>query len=184
MTSKVKDISLMIAAVIAGTTLYLGLNWIPVIGPVAVGLTAGYIAGGSVRRGFTAGILSGLGGFTLLLYILLKWGVFNSLFHGVRIETFVGLLLLWIILLWNIIGVALAGLGGVAGVLLSNAKNLFKNIERNVRIPSQQVVREEQMGPQRIQGRTYVICPNCGVGNPESNSSCISCGTQFKKNTL
>ncbi len=152
-----------LSSVIVGGILYIGLNWIPIAGPLIVGFIAGWIRRGNSKEGFNAGIYSGLLGFIALTALLYKWGALNA--RG--IETFVVMLIAWIIFLWNLVGILLAGLGGLVGSMFHATKNFFLGGRREDVKPA---------GGYFNRGVTFKICPDCGSGNTEDAIKCGNCG--------
>lgn len=145
-----------IVGIIAGGILYSAMIWIPIIGPFITGFITGYVSRGGIKRGFFAGLLSGICGFTLLIYLITSH---LSVISG----EIINILVLWIITLWNITGIFFSALGGAIGAMTSLSSDIFvgrwKSKTRISRV------------------KTYIICPNCGSSNPESAKTCRSCGT-------
>lgn len=154
-----------IAALVTGSVLYTGLNWIPLVGPLTVGFIASRISGGGLKRGFNAGIYSGLGGFTILMFSLHHFGILGQLFASSGLSTLAGLLLVWIIFLWNLVGILFCGVGGLLGAMVERTRRVFELGHR--------FTAELFTGPRPA---TYVVCPNCGAGNPNTTDHCRTCG--------
>lgn len=156
-----KDIRIL-PATIVGTLLYMGLSWVPLIGPLVVGFVTGWIRAGTTKEGFNAGIISGTVGFISLMILLSTIGIFENSGYKVVIT----LLVLWIIFLWNLMGVLLCGIGGFAGSLVRSTHMFF----------------EKRAGTgvsQKKGAKTFLICSDCGVGNLNTEKICTSCGNQL-----
>jgi len=172
----IREIFSDVMAVLIGTLLYVGLNWIPIIGPISVGIISGYISGGNFKKGFTVGLLSASFGFLAILAIISKFGIFTQLFD-LSITTLMIMLFLWILLLWNLVSIFLTGLGGILGSLISPRKLFVKPGGKDepirIDVPKDEIT-------SRYNTKTYIICPNCGTGNLDSLENCTSCGLKLK----
>jgi hypothetical protein len=165
------------AAVSVGGVLYLGLNWIPIIGPLVAGLSAGKIAGGRTNEGFKIGIYSGILGTILVIILLNRVGIFNT--QG--INSIVVFLVAWILLLWNLTGILFAGIGGALGNLVQKTSNIIEQLDMLRRPVRPHPIRlEPPKEYKREYSHEYVICPKCGVGNPAGADTCSECKNQLK----
>lgn len=182
------------AALIFGGLLYLGLNWIPVIGPLTVGFIVGYLIKASPGVGFRAGVYSASIGTIALAILLNGMGLFNYGEVGMPIV----LLTAWILLIWNLAGIFLSGVGGMLGSLLGQGRKMLESImpaigtlpfgvsfgiprpKRVIKLhapPLEEPKRpEEVMEEKRVK---FVICPHCGLSNVESNKKCGNCGQKL-----
>jgi len=142
--------------IIAGGILYSAVVWIPIIGSFMTGFVTGYISKGDMKRGFFVGLLSGICGFTLLIYLIT--GHLSVISNEI-----INILILWVITLWNITGIFFSGLGGAIGAMTSLSSDIFVGKWRS------------KSGVGKV--KTYIICPNCGSSNSESAKTCRSCGT-------
>jgi len=149
-----------IFAVTVGALLYSVLNLIIIIGPLISGFVAGWLARCRVKEGFIIGVLSATLGFCISTYII------N--FANLRIDSFLNILIFWILLLWNLVGFLFSGIGGALGSMLSEPIDLFSFRKYRGRVMEKEPDAE-----------IYVICPNCGFSNPEKNEYCNSCGTKL-----
>jgi len=182
------------AAVFLGGILYLSLNWIPVLGPLAVGFIVGYAIKQNPGRGFRAGVYSAALGVLMLALLLAETGLINPAETG----TLWLLLTSWILFIWNLAGILLAGLGGMLGSLARQTKRMMdalgtgmaampfnisfgapapKRVLR-LRAPPMEATEkpEEAAGEERV---VFVICPHCGSSNLESNKKCGNCGRKL-----
>ena len=140
-------------AVITGSILYIFMVWAPVIGPLITGFMVGLVSGDNARRGFFTGLFSGILGFSILIYI----------FFRLDINNFISIFLLWVLILWNLIGIAFIVLGSVMGAItFSPLRSIGFVMGRKKR-------NEPEM-------KTFIICRNCGSSNQESNEFCRVCG--------
>ncbi len=151
-----------ILAVTVGTLLYIVLNWIIIIGPLLSGFITGRIARCGLKRGFLIGILSAALGFGVLIYAI------N--FANIGIGDPWNILLLWIFLLWNLVGLLFSGIGGALGSALSEPIDFSSSFRKH---------RKKRVSEKEPGTEVYVICPNCGFSNPEQNEYCNSCGTRL-----
>ncbi|MEA3254281.1 MAG: zinc ribbon domain-containing protein [Candidatus Altiarchaeota archaeon] len=149
-----KEIPRLLFAVLAGSLLYVILVWIPLIGPLIVGLTAGWIARCNVRKGFFIGVLSGFTGFLYLVHI-----AFPDM----------NFFLWWIFLVWNLFAFLFTGVGAVLGSMMSKTNEFFTYYKNSFAGGNK---------PYEPQAEVYtlIICPNCGLSNPEESVYCSSCG--------
>lgn len=162
-----KDILLDALAITVGALFYVGLNWVPVLGPLFSGALVGYLRGGNTKKGFHMGVSSGVIGFVVLLLIFSGVGVFQT----TGLTTVVTILIVWILFIWNMTGIFFCGVGGVFGSIASRMSLLLGGMPK---------IRETQEPkPTHRGGITYVICPNCGEGNPKSEGKCSSCGIRL-----
>jgi hypothetical protein len=135
--------------------LYVGLNWVPIAGPLIVGFTAGWLRRGTPKECFKMGVYSAMIGF-IAISALFSWWRMSTPSN----EPVFSLLAAWIILLWNVLGIILAGLGGAAA-------GLFGVFNRLVGLDT---------GAEKSKTTvSYAICENCGCGY--SGESCTLCGS-------
>jgi hypothetical protein len=99
--------------ILFGGLLYAGLLWLAVLGPLLAGFVSGLLASGSLRRGFNAGVFSGFTGFCFVVLMLLRLGLADV--SGLGLLAL--LLVSWMFLLWNAVGILLSGVGGVVGAM-------------------------------------------------------------------
>ncbi|MBM3309516.1 MAG: zinc ribbon domain-containing protein [Candidatus Altiarchaeales archaeon] len=168
-------------AVTAGGLLYVGLNWIPIIGPLAVGFLVGYTAKDDPRNGFRLGVYSATFGAFLLAVILGNSGLFNTTEAG----TLLSMLVAWILVMWNLAGIMLAGLGGILGSLVGQARTMLGMIPSGLNMipfgisfgmPKPRRVLKLQAPPGGEEKRIkFRICENCGSSNQEDSKTCENC---------
>ncbi len=151
------------ASVAVGALLYPVFNWVPILGALAVGLSVGYAVGGGFRRGFNHAIVSSLLGALALAYVILYSNVLAGLGNALT------LFIVWVLVVWNTVSIAFAGVGGGFGAV---GKEIHSLIPWEIR---------EFMFPRRERsGTDYIICPICGQGNVQSATTCVSCGHQLR----
>ena len=160
----------IVAGTLVGSSLYVVLNWIPLVGPFIVGLTAGRIAR---AKGFLVGFFSGIFGFAFLLFFVFpRWGISGNFF------------LMWIMLLWNFVGIVLAGLGGSMGSAARRRSGFsYRFGSGRGKIFGLREGRGSEPGGEKRAERDsikapdiLVVCPNCGNSNPDGSERCKSCG--------
>ncbi|MBU4265594.1 MAG: zinc ribbon domain-containing protein [Candidatus Altiarchaeales archaeon] len=160
----------IVAGTLVGSSLYVVLNWIPLVGPFIVGLTAGRIAKG---RGFLVGFFSGIFGFAFLLFFVFpRWGISGNFF------------LMWIMLFWNFVGIVLAGLGGSFGSAARRRSGFsYQFGSGRGRIFGSRGGRGSGQGGEKKTEKdsieapeVLVVCPKCGGSNPDGASECDACG--------
>ena len=160
----------IVAGTLVGSSLYVVLNWIPLLGPFIVGLTAGRIAR---ARGFLVGFFSGIFGFAFLLFFVFpRWGISGNVF------------LMWIMLLWNFVGIVLSGLGGSMGSAAKRRSGFSYRFGswggkrsgpwggRASGLDGKKRTEKESIEAPDI----LVVCPKCGGSSPEGASNCNACG--------
>lgn len=154
-----KEIPRLLFAVLAGSLLYIILVWIPLIGPLIVGLTVGWIARCNVRKGFFIGVLSGFTGFLYLIYV-----AFPDM----------NFLLWWGFLVWNLFASLFTGVGAVLGSMMSTTTEFFSKFDRFERRKRKDIYVHEPKVP------IFIVCPNCGTSNTEDECYCSSCGNPIR----
>jgi hypothetical protein len=152
-------------AAIAGGLLYVVLNIIPLIGPLAAGFLTGYWAGGGFKRGFKTAALGAVVGSIAVAYAFIRFGISDS----AGVSQLMLLFMAWVLLVWNLVGILLAAVGGGVGAL---GKEVYTVIPKNL-IDSFKVGKDTP-------GLEYMVCPECGQGNVTSATSCIGCGKPLK----
>lgn len=186
---------LITATIIFGGVLYLGLNWIPIIGPLAVGFIVGYIIKEKPSTGFKAGVYSAALGVITLAVVFSRTGLFNPAETGML----TALLTTWILVIWNVVGILIAGLGGLLGSLAGQAKRMFEGITSGITtlpfgisfgVPKPRKVIKLRPPPMDEYSKTktmeeekrikFIICPHCGLSNPDSSKNCENCGKKLK----
>jgi len=173
-------------AVFSGGVLYVGLNWIPIIGPIIVGFLVGYTVKENPRNGFRLGVYSATLGAAMIAVILGNSGLFNMAGSG----TLLAMLIAWILIIWNLVGILLAGLGGMLGALVGQAKTMFDMIPKlemlpfgiSFGMPKPKRVLKLQAPPVEEEKRIkFNICEYCGSSNPELNKVCDTCRKRLKQ---
>lgn len=145
--------------ILTGVATYGFLGFIPALGWVIAGAAAGLGFKRNPKLAFMSGIVSAVLGAIASTYVLIYIGVFSGSALALNI------LLTWFLLIWHLAGVLFCGLGA----LLSSSYDL---IARHPLIyPIKSLIKEE--------AHTYVVCGNCGSGNREGKSICISCETNI-----
>jgi len=147
-----------------GGLLYVALNWIPIIGPFAVGVLTGYLVGGGFRQGFKYGAYAAAIGSAITAYLLLKYGLGSE-----PVNTMLLLFLGWVLVIWNTAGVVVAGLGGGFGAIGKDIKSV---------IPQDLIKMFRPSAPKP--STDYIICPMCGQGNVSEAKTCIGCGKPLR----
>ena len=179
--------------VLLGGTLYLALNWIPILGPLITGFLAGYLLKGNPKEGFNAGLYSAILGVIALALLINTTGLFNTAVNG----TLVVLLTIWILTVWNLIGILLSGIGGMLGSIAGQGKRMVERImprigtlpfsmsfgmpkpKRVLRLtppPDGQMTAEI---PEKEGRLKFNICPHCGSSNLEIEKKCGNCGKKL-----
>ncbi|MDD5111671.1 MAG: DUF5518 domain-containing protein [Candidatus Altiarchaeota archaeon] len=189
-----KRIALVAAVISMGGLLYLSLNWIPVIGPLAAGFFVGYSQQGSTPKAvFRAGAYAGLLGVVGVAMLLDTIGLLDTS----QTSTAIVFLTLWVLLVWNIVGVLLAGIGGMLGSLTGQAKRLVDILQSGAGFPlnislgmprPRRVVNlrpppaysNERPGHEDEKKLKFSICPQCGASNPDTSALCGSCGMTLR----
>ncbi|MFH0861316.1 MAG: hypothetical protein V1921_08950 [Candidatus Altiarchaeota archaeon] len=155
-----------LAALILGSLLYLGLNWIPIVGPLSAGFIAGRLGRATPNNSFKLGVISGAIGFVTILFMSARWGVFDTIGLG---RIFSGLMV-WIVVVYNLFGILLTGVGAYVGSVFTSAKRLFRTDGR---------VYQPFSGLSGSDVRTYRICRECGTSSLEPEAKCANCGSMF-----
>jgi ribosomal protein L40E len=189
--AELKKTLLSATAVLSGSILYVLLNWIPIIGPLAAGFAVGYALKANPFNSFKAGVYSASIG-TLTLGVLLSTsGFFNTL----ETSALTVVIATWVLVVWNFFGILLTGIGSFMGSLTGQAKRMVDALSpamaafpfsvsfglpkprRVIRLrppPTEEQEKQKEAGSEkRIR---FAICPNCGSSNPTSNSKCGTCG--------
>jgi len=182
------------AVIAAGGALYLGLNWIPIIGPLAVGFAVGFMLKETPGNGFKAGVSAGSLGVVTMAFILATTGIFDPSING----TLPVLLTVWVLFIWNLLGIFLTGVGGLLGCVAGQTKRMFDALaqgftnlpfgfslevprpRRVIRLntpPMNEPVQKTTEAEKKIR---FTICPQCGSSNPEHSKTCGNCGHKLK----
>ena len=182
------------AVLLAGGLLYLTLNWIPILGPLAAGFAVGYALRGSMPgTGFKAGVYAASLGVIGVAFLLDSIGLFDSS----QTSPLVLFVAMWVLLVWNIAGILLAGIGGMLGSLTGQAKrivdilqsgagfplNISLGMPKPKRVvnlrppPAYQKEKPQQEDEKRMR---FSICPQCGASNPDTSAICGSCGRTLR----
>jgi len=155
---------LVAASVLAGSLLYLGFSWIPILGPLIVGGVVGWLVRSDPRKSFRYGLSSGTIGFIALMGLIYQAGLLDVAGLGFMLI----LLLAWVMLLWHLAAIFFAGVGAAMGSMLYTARNML-HFEEATREPISSAA------------VTYVICPSCGSGVREDFGECGACGIRLEK---
>ena len=151
-----------VSVILFGALLYMILNWIPVIGPLFMGMRVGRMVKGHPMKGAGIGILSAVVGFFFLnVFIFPNWDIFGRV----------------LLIGWNVIGIIFAGIGGAIGSMKSAISD-FK-ISGDKRNTNTNLFQTFKSGNNV---KTLVICPNCSSTNPEGREHCGSCGAKLYTN--
>ncbi len=151
----------IITGTLVGSLIYVILNWIPLLGPLSAGLAGSRIAKG---RGFLVGVLSGIFGFAVLLFFVFpRWGISGNFF------------LMWILLFWNLIGIILAGLGGLMGYTTKRWSGFSYQFGSGGVSGRREKERRDSIDEPGTP-EMLVICPACGSSNPDGSVRCNFCG--------
>lgn len=160
----IKEILRILFAVLTGSLLYIVLILIPIIGPLITGLIAGWIAKSKPKTGFFIGVISGIIGFLFLIFIAFPtWNLNLNFFVW------------WIFLIWNLIAFLFTGVGAILGSMMSTTADFFSKFDRSERRKKEDIYVHEPETP------IFVVCPNCGMSNPEDKGYCSSCGTPLRR---
>ena len=186
--SQLREISSAALAIIIGALLYVVLSWVPVFGPLIVGIAAGRIAKGPILRGLLVGASSAIAGF-MLLSIYAPSGLSGNF------------LIILIIIPLTLTGIIFAGIGGIFGSLMVATTDFLSS--RQFRKPPESAEWEPNTAetsdlfdghkkehyksdtttyphtPDAVL-KTLIICPNCGLGNPEEYMYCTSCKMKLR----
>ncbi|MFH1787912.1 MAG: DUF5518 domain-containing protein [Candidatus Altiarchaeota archaeon] len=152
------------ATLVIGALSYVGLNWIPILGPLAAGGVVGYLRRRGPRDGFRIAAISGVFGALAVVYLFAETGVlaFNDM------SAFPSFLVMWIILLWNVVGVLLTGAGGALASMFFHAHDF---LERRF-----DGGRERPGGSQG--SASFIICERCGEGVRACEDKCPHCNME------
>jgi MFS family permease len=176
----IKEIPQILFAVFAGSVLYTLLLLIPVIGPLIAGITAGKISKCKPARGFYIGVTSGIIGFIFLISVAFPtWNLNLNFFVW------------WIFMIWNLVAIMLTGIGSMLGSVMFATSKFFSDLREPLRGEKEGVgfgefgeqtgeSSGEQFYEPGAEVYTFLICPRCGVSNPEDNDYCDSCGASLK----
>lgn len=145
---------------IAGALVYVGLNWIPVVGPLATGFIVGQTIKADSRKSFNQGILAGTIGFVILMFLMNALGIFNM----TGTQMIGGILVAWILFIWNAIGILLCGAGAMVGSLFSRTSRMLEGFG---------------FGRVKEYSHDYRMCPECGFSFPDGAKSCSNCGLEL-----
>ncbi len=152
------DLMKRAAYVLVGALFYTVLNWVPIVGALAVGFFIGYCSGGGFKRGFRDSLSAAILGAVIVLYLIVSSGVVSMDGKDLVLTAFI----YWVILVWNIIAALVAGVGGGMGAW---GKNLW------TLIPDEWFDDKNDRS-----GTEYVICESCGHGNVSTANACMTCG--------
>ncbi|MBU0761604.1 MAG: hypothetical protein KKD39_01135 [Candidatus Altiarchaeota archaeon] len=146
--------------IVCGALLYTVLNWVPILGALIVGLVVSFGSGDGFRRGFRNGISAGLLGLAMVFYLV----VANNILPYEGKDLVLTLFIYWILLVWNVLGAFIVGLGAGFGCWGRSIKTLLppewfddKNDSR---------------------GAEYRIC-SCGQGNNANAKTCSKCSSEL-----
>lgn len=154
------------STLVLGALAYLGLNWIPIVGPLGVGLIVGYVRRKGPRDGFRVGVYSGLIGAVAVVYLFYETKVLGL--SG--ISAFPSFLIVWIMVLWNLVGVFFTGVGGALASMFFHAHDF---LEKRFEPGYDSAQRREQV-------TSFIICENCGEGIREHAGECPHCKMEIK----
>jgi len=148
---------------VIGAFLYVPLSLIPIVGPIASGYAQGMIMRTSPGRAFLLVVLSGMLGFFLSLYIISTVFAyeFGSLFSWIA---------LWMFFAWNLMQTGFNGIGCVFASLASGSKQIHPRTRQ-----------EKGNSELDIDIETFIICPSCGISNPDGSVSCASCARSLQR---
>jgi hypothetical protein len=167
---QVKEAARMLYGLALGSLIYVPLALVPVIGPLAAGLSAGKAAKVRPPQGFLLGVGSAAVGF--LLWVFLVFPFFNVRPDNLPLGIF------WLLFaLWNLFGAMVAGIGGVLGSMLSLSERVFSS--RNGTNRGRAGKTGEEI-PNESDAPVYVICPACATSNTEDAVHCINCGKEIR----
>lgn len=166
----IKETLRILFAVLVGSLIYIPLVLIPLLGPLITGLVAGWISKTSTKRAFFIGVISGTLGFLFLVFIVVpNWNLRLNLF------------LWWIFFIWNLIAILFTGVGASFGSMISSTAEFFSDFRR-FRIKDRGKGEErKRFYESEAEIHTFIICPNCGISNPEESEYCSNCRTRFNK---
>ncbi|MEM2918614.1 MAG: DUF5518 domain-containing protein [Candidatus Altiarchaeota archaeon] len=113
----------LIFGIFFSSLLYVILSFIPIFGPLIVGIISGKFSNGDIKHGFLAGLFSGIFGSALLSFLLYSeihsWNFFAKIiFTGIFI-------------FWNFFSILLTMIGGVLGAIIFRV-NKTEEKERKV----------------------------------------------------
>ena len=159
--NKIRDYSSYAATLLLGALGYVGLNWIPIVGPLGVGLIVGYVRRKGPRDGFQVGVYSGLIGAVTVVYLFYETKVLSL--SG--ISTFPSFLIVWIMVLWNLVGVFFTGVGGALASMFFHAHDF---IEKRL---------DHGLDTRRMREHvtSFIICERCGESMQENAGECPHC---------
>ena len=152
------------AAVLAGGIIYSALTWVPLVGPFATGVLVGWWTGGGFLKGLRNAAYAASLGSIIVFYMIAAYGL-----PPAGTQAPINLVFLWMLLIWNVTSIIVAGAGGGIGALSRDVRTL---------IPTNLMESLSQHKPRK--GVEYRICPSCGQGNVESAKTCIGCAKPLK----
>jgi len=150
-----------ISVIAAGSLLYVGINWIPIAGPLIVGLAVGYTRRKGPKDGFKTGVYAGVLGFVITT-ILLVWTRAFGLTTASRLAS---LFFIWVFFLWNIVGVFFSGIGGALSSMFFHAHDYLGD---RFESPSKSSLKGDNV-------TSIIICGGCGQGISENAVECPYC---------
>jgi len=147
---------------LVGGLLYLGLNWVPLAGPLIAGFVVGWLLKGEPGESFKAGVYSGILGF-ITVSILLSFWRFNTPSNQIISSLLIG----WILLLWNVVGILFTGFGAMLYSIVNSFSRIFGI---DLKTPSPPAGGRAEA--------SYKICDKCGNGFLDENGGCSYCAQQ------
>lgn len=160
--SKIGGFLLAAVSVIFGGIMYSLMNWVPIIGPLMVGVFIGRSVKGGVKRAVTAGVLCVVVG----VVVLLKYVLDLSLLANI--------LFLWMFVVWHIVCLFFVVVGCLMGSMMSSTSAFFSQSKKFVG-----GMHKYRSVGQEDEVKTFMICPRCGHSTPEGVPNCSYCGTSF-----
>lgn len=167
---QVKEAARVLYGLALGSLIYVPLALVPVIGPLAAGLSAGKAAKVRPPQGFLLGVGCAVSGFLLWVFVVFP-------FFNVRPDNLLSGIFWLLFALWNLFGALVAGVGGVLGSLASLSERVFSS--RSVTNGGRSGKTEEAI-PNESSAPVYVICPACATSNTEDAIYCINCGRKIR----
>lgn len=156
---------LQISAIIVGILVFVGLIWIPVIGPFVSGLAIVWISKTKPKESFKLGIISAILGSLTLMMILVKIG----LPYTSGPEQIISAMFVWIIIVYTLFSMLVCAVGAFSGSVFMTAKKTLEFVDDYTQGNSGNLA----------DSITYVICPVCGISSKESEKHCPSCNRAF-----
>lgn len=159
---KLIDTAISFLILLLAALLFVTLTWIPVFGPLAVGLFIGFNLGHGMFIGMKYSAITSLFSTLVISGVFIKY--MAELTHS---NPFLSAFILWVCLVYNLFGVFVCTFGGGIGAVAQDIRGIFT--ANFLKMDSQK----------RVGGKEYILCTSCGGGNPFGETHCVSCGQRL-----